>query len=280
MRVETAAEQLFFITARIDTQTSSGQTGSGTAFLFDFQVGETHYPFVVTNKHVVCGMASGSITFLEAVDGKVSLGNARRLAIQNWENAWFGHPSPEVDIAVCPFAPIQQHFAEQGWQPFFRSIPSAVIPTTEQLDELDAIETVTFVGYPNGIWDKSNFLPVARRGTTATPLGIDFEGKPQFIVDASVFGGSSGSPVFLFNQGTFASRDGSVNIGSRFLFLGVVTAVFFRTALSEIIAVPIPTAMTTSMAKNEEMLDLGIVLKSSTVMETVRAFLLSRGVAL
>lgn len=279
MRVETAAEQLFFVTARIDTEDHAGRPGSGTAFLFDFAHGEMHYPFVVTNKHVVSGMASGSITFLKAEKGEVKLGDAQRLAINDWDQAWFGHPSPEIDIAICPFAPIQQHFEAQGWEPFFRSIPSAVVPTTEQLNDLDAIETVTFVGYPNGIWDKSNLLPVARRGTTATPPAIDFEGRPEFIIDASVFGGSSGSPVFLFNQGTFASRDGAVNIGTRFLFLGVVSAVFFRTALSEIIAVPIPTA-TIPMAQNQEMLDLGIVLKSSTVIQTVEAFLRLRGVEL
>jgi hypothetical protein len=44
-------------------------------------------------------------------------------------------------------------------------------------------------------------LPISprffRRGMTATPPQLDYCGRPTFLIDASVFGGSSGSPVFL-----------------------------------------------------------------------------------
>lgn len=76
-----------------------------------------------------------------------------------------------------------------------------MIPNEEQIKQMDAIEPITFIGYPNGIWDSTNLLPVARRGTTASPIEVDFEGSPRFLIDASVFGGSSGSPVFILNQG-------------------------------------------------------------------------------
>jgi hypothetical protein len=78
---------------------------------------------------------------------------------------------------------------------------------------------VTFIGYPNGIWDSKNLLPVVMRGTTASPIEVDFEGTPRFLIDASVFGGSSGSPVFILNQGTYSMKDGGVAVGSRFTSL-------------------------------------------------------------
>lgn len=140
-----------------------------------------------------------------------------------------------------------------------------------QLDQLDAIESVTFIGYPNGIWDRKNLLPVARRGTTASPIGVDFEGTPRFLIDASVFGGSSGSPVFVLNQGMYSDKQGNSVVGTRVHFVGLVAAVFLRTQLNRIVSVPIPTHVS-PMAEQQEMLDLGIVFKARTVVETIEAY--------
>lgn len=151
-----------------------------------------------------------------------------------------------------------------------------MLPTVDQLAQLDAIESVTFIGYPNGIWDSANLMPVARRGTTASPIAVDFEGTPRFVIDASVFGGSSGSPVFILNQGMYTDKRGNTVVASRVLFVGVVAAVFFRTELNQIVAVPVPT-QTQPMAQQREMIDLGIVFKARTVVETIEAFIRSRG---
>jgi hypothetical protein len=137
---------------------------------------------------------------------------------------------------------------------------------------LDALEPVTFIGYPNGIWDSKNLLPIARRGMTASPISVDFENTPRFLIDASVFGGSSGSPVFLLNQGVYTDKTGGTIIGSRLLFVGVIAAVFFRTQFNQVVAVPIPTQVQ-PMVQQQEMIDLGIVFKARTVIETVEAFL-------
>jgi hypothetical protein len=273
MHADSIAEQLFFTTARIDTVTQTGAQGSGTSFFFAYKRGEQNFPFVVTNKHLVMGMKTGALTFFQKRGEQPSLGNGFRLEIFDWPDAWFGHPSPDVDIAVCPFAPLEAHIKQQNnIDLFYRFITLDMIPGREQLDKLDALESVTFVGYPNGIWDKANLLPVARRGTTASPLAVDFENTPRFLIDASVFGGSSGSPVFLFNQGMYCDKSGMTTVGSRCLFLGVVAGVFFRTQLNQIVPVPIPT-QARPMAEQQEMLDLGIVFKARTVVETVEAFL-------
>lgn len=278
MQPKTIAEQLFFTTVRIDTITANGAQGSGTGFFFSHKVGEDNFPFVVTNKHVVMGMREGALSFLQRTGTLPTLGNGFRLRIDDWPQAWFGHPDPNVDIAICPFAPLEAHIKQQhNVDLFYRYVSSDTIPTPQQVAELDAVELVTFIGYPNGVWDSKNLLPVARRGTTASPIEVDFEGTPRFLIDASVFGGSSGSPVFILNQGSWATKDGGMVIGSRFHFVGVIAAVFFRTQMNQIVAVPIPTQVQ-PMAQQQEMIDLGIVFKARTVVETIEAFIKARNI--
>jgi hypothetical protein len=279
MQTKSVAEQLFFTTVRIDTITANGEQGFGTGFFFSHKVGEDTFPFVVTNKHVVAGTREGALSFLQRRDTVPTLGNGFRLRIDDWTQEWFGHPEPNTDIAICPFAPLEAHIKQHhNVDLFYRYVSSDMIPTPQQVTELDAVESVTFIGYPNGVWDSKNLLPVARRGTTASPLQVDFEGTPRFLIDASVFGGSSGSPVFILNNGSWATKDGNFVVGSRFHFVGVIAAVFYRTHLNQIIPVPIPTQVQ-PMVQQQEMIDLGIVFKASTVVEAIEAFLRARNVA-
>lgn len=281
MQVKTIAEQLFFTTVRIDTIATNGGQGSGTGFFLGHKIeGDKQALFVVTNKHVINGMQEGRFSFLKQKDGLPSLGDGFTLNIgpQDWPNMWFGHPDPAIDIAICPLLPLVEFVKQQhGTDLFFRVVESSMIPTPQQVAELDAVESVTFVGYPNGVWDSKNLLPVARRGTTASPIEVDFEGTPRFLIDASVFGGSSGSPVFILNHGSWATKDGGLVVGSRFHFVGVIAAVFFRTHLNQIISVPIPTQVQ-PMAQQQEMIDLGIVFKARTIVETIEEFLKARNV--
>lgn len=277
MNFETIAEQLFFTTVRIDTTTNNDwdRCGTGTGFFISHVINDVDYRFIVTNKHVVNGMTKGRLSFHRSMAGQPVLGDGFTLVVPtlNWTNLWFGHPDPSIDIAICPLVPLLQFMREQhGVEVFFRSLPTTIIPTKEQLKELDALETVTFLGYPQGVWDRKNLLPVARRGTTASPIDVDFERTPRFIIDASVFGGSSGSPVFILNQGSWATKQGGLVSGSRFFFVGVIAAVYQQTHMNEIVSVPIPTQVQ-PMAVQRENLNLGIVFKAHTVTDTVEAFL-------
>jgi hypothetical protein len=273
MNVKSTAEQLYFTTVRIDTMADSGASGSGTGFLFGHKHGNQIVPLIVTNKHVVRGVKTGWLNFLQRDGDKPKLGSGFRLELEDWSEAWFDHPSPDVDIAVCPFAPLEKSIKHiYSIDLFYRYIASELIPSQDVLDNIDALESVTFIGYPNGIWDKTNFLPVARRGMTATPLVVDFEKTPCFLIDASVFGGSSGSPVFVLNQGMYSDKSGNTNIGTRCLFVGVIASVFLRKQLNKIVAVPIPGHVQ-PMAEQHEMLDLGVVFKARTVVEAAEAFL-------
>lgn len=53
------------------------------------------------------------------------------------------------------------------------------------------------------------------------------EVEEVFLIDAGVFPGSSGSPVFIYNQGTYPVKDG-IALGSRLIFVGVLSKTMLR----------------------------------------------------
>ena len=152
---------------------------------------------------------------------------------------------------------------------YYHAIDSRLAPDAATLHALDALEEVLFVGYPSGVWDQVNLMPIMRRGTTATPMVLDFEGRPEFLIDAAVYPGSSGSPVFIYQVDTLRP---SQNMGRKFLFAGVIAAVFFREEENHLISAPVP-ANNTSMTMGSEMIDLGLVIKAQAVIDVINAYL-------
>lgn len=269
MEVKSLSENMLFVTVRIDTVDANRNGGSGTGFIFAHNYNGNEVLSVVTNKHVIDGAVKGGITFIKQDSGKPKLGESFRIDFDNFESLWSGHPDKDVDIAVTPLIPLLEFMkANHNVDVFFKCISSENIPTTADIAEIDALEEVVFVGYPNGIWDSKNYTPIIRKGTTATPYVLDFEGSKKFIIDASVFGGSSGSPLFLLNSGTYTMKDGGTVVGSRFFFLGVVAAVFFKRSVNDIVSLPIPTS-SKHVVVDQEMIDLGIVYKAETVVEAI-----------
>lgn len=274
MEFNSIFEKMFFNTVKISTWDVAGNEGAGTGFFFQAIHDGKQVPFIVSNKHVVENASYAKLSFHKKVGEEPSLKDKLVMEIdgESWRKIWIGHPDPSIDISVCALAPIAKQFKEEnGTDIYFVPTEQRDIPSENQLRELDAIEEVTFVGYPNGVWDSTNLLPVIRRGSTASPLQVDFEGSPRFIIDASVFGGSSGSPVYIA-QTPYHDKRGNLYAGTRFFFVGVVAAVFFRTSYNQVVQVPIPTAIN-SVARQEEMIDLGVVFKSRTVTETINHFI-------
>jgi hypothetical protein len=268
MEVASLSENLLFTTVRIDTISKEGAKGSGTGFLFTHKYNGRDYPFIVTNKHVINEADKGGITFVKKDGLTPKLGDAFRVNFDGFEAQWFGHPDHNIDISVTPLIPLVNFIKKNGSDIFYKTIATENIPNEEQQKELDAFEEIIFIGYPNGIWDSKNYLPIMRKGTTATPLAIDFENEKKFLIDASVFGGSSGSPVFIYQTGAYGTKNGPAKIGTKFFFVGVVAAVYFKTEAHDIISLPIPTNMK-NYALGKEMIDLGIVLKAETVVEAI-----------
>lgn len=272
MEPKTTIEQLLFSTVRIEANKPTG-VEAGTAFIFSYEHDKKTFLFLITNKHVVADSTSGRF-FFTLSDGKnPKIGERFDVRLDKFKDLWFGHPRQDIDVTVMPLVPVLDAIKLQGKEVFFRSIPHTLIPTDEQLKELDALEEIIFVGYPSGIFDQKNLIPILRRGTTATPLQLDYEGSKTFLVDASVFPGSSGSPVLICNQGSYATKSGIV-IGSRVLFIGIISQVMIRQEHGKIEIITIPTAEV-PIFTTQQMIDLGIVYKSTAVLETVVGMLKS-----
>jgi hypothetical protein len=230
----------------------------------------------VTNKHVVSNAINGPFTFTRALEKKPILEQGFKLDVKGqFENMWFGHPNSYIDVAVTPLVSLLDAIKKYDVEVFFRGISREFVPSIEILKELDAIEEVVFIGYPNWIWDTHNLLPIARKGITASPISLDFKGQPQFLIDASVFPGSSGSPVFLYNAGIYHDKKGVTTVGTRIYFLGIVAQVFYRVDLNKI-GIISESTIGIPVAESKQMIDLGIVFKSSTIIETIEKFLQER----
>ena len=99
-----------------------------------------------------------------------------------------------------PLAGIMQVLKEQGKHLDYAPIHANLIPSQAELAKYGVFQEVKFVGYPIGIWDEKNNLPIMRRGMTATDPAIDYNGRGEFLVNAAVYPGSSGSPVYIANE--------------------------------------------------------------------------------
>ncbi|WP_182481491.1 S1 family peptidase [Nocardioides immobilis] len=261
-------EQLLFATVRITTKVPGG-TGRGTGFVFQADIDETHSALVVvTNKHVIEGASEVELHFIRSTpDGQSPL-LGQEFVVSCSPTSFFGHSDPDIDVAALGIGGTVDQLKAQGVRLFYRSIPAEYAATPAALENFEPIEPVTFIGYPNGLFDTSSLLPIVRRGHAATALSVDYEGRPVFLIDASVFPGSSGSPVFLYVPASVPDKHGNINLGlgPQLLFLGVVAAVHQR-------AVPVLQTSAHSIPYVNELLDIGVVYKASTVLETVQGMI-------
>ena len=274
MRVETIAQQIFFCTVRIEIEQPDG-LAVGTAFAVDYERNGNHFPFLVSNKHVVANASRGRFFFVRSDGTNPVLGQRVDIQVDDFSRVWVGHPHQTVDVAVAPLAPLLRQLEQKALSPFYRHIPLSLVASAQQMEELDAIEEVTFVGYPVGLFDTANLLPVARKGTTATPINVDYRGEAKFLIDASVFHGSSGSPVFIYNQGAFAHR-GGLTVGSRLLLVGVISAVVSASDSGELEFIEGPSQLR-PVVRLRQLLNLGVVEKAVKVTETVEHVLTTAG---
>lgn len=267
------SEQLAHSTVRIETKTSTG-IGSGTGFFYRFaENGDQHVPAIVTNKHVVVGATEGQFVLTESgPEGEPVIGKYHGFKFSDFQSQWIQHPDPDIDLCAMPIAPILHQARERNQQFFYASLDKTLLLTQEELDDLVLMEDVVMVGYPNGIWDQKNNMPVFRKGISATHPNLNWNGKPEFLIDAACFPGSSGSPVFLFNQGGFSTKSKGLTIGpSRIKLLGVLYAGPQHTVSGEIRVVQVPTqyvAVPISTIPN----NLGMVIKAGKLEEFEKIF--------
>ena len=154
---KTVSEQLMFSTLAIRTD-----RGSGSGFIYQEDISDgTHIPMLITNKHVIEGCSQISLTFHLSDSGKPS---DRKYTIVSQQPVHVGHFDAGVDLCAVLLAPYFDALLSLELQPFYLSLREDNLATDEQVNELSAIESVTMIGYPNGLADTFNNLPIMRGG--------------------------------------------------------------------------------------------------------------------
>ena len=247
----TTSDKLYYSTVQV----KCGDGSSGTAyFVVDSSIKNALKFYLVSNNHVVKNKSNCSITFHRAESTR----SERKVGIYEhkfrelkWQNGWKSHPDPKIDIAVMSLNLVLNDLELRSIFLFFRAIDLSSIPSAAEVNLVKAIEEITYVGYPAGLIDTVNNLPIARKGCLATPLHEDFNGEPIFLIDGSVFGGSSGSPVCLLNESSYSDTNNNHYVGAnRFHLIGTI----FQNI---------------ELRQNNQSIDIGKVLKASTILETI-----------
>ena len=235
-------DNLIHSTVRLVCQDAKGRLSSGTGYVFQFcEADGQGIPCVVTNKHVVNGATQGTfnLTLKNEVDGP-SLGQHERVVIKQLSDFYVEHPDPKIDLVAIPIGPILNRAARGGTAYHFVTLSWNMIASDDLLQSISTMEDIVMIGYPNGLWDETHNLPIIRKGVTATHARVPLNNKPEFLIDAACFPGSSGSPVFLANLGGYATKD-SWAIGTRIALLGTLYGGPQHTTEGEIVVVEIPT---------------------------------------
>lgn len=254
-------------TVRLECLLDGNRSSTGTGFFFSFKVDEkTHIPVIITNRHVIDRAEVGTFVLTKMNDqGEPILGAKERVVLDNFESLWVKHPEDNVDLAVFPIAPLYRQAESKGIKFFAPPIGEDLLATTDKLADLSGLENITMIGYPNGIWDEKNNMPIVRRGITATNPKHDYNGLPIFVIDCACFPGSSGSPVLIFDEGGYLSARGNLNLGGgRLILLGVLFAGPQHVAEGEIKTIEVPLAQVPiSLSKIPN--NLGFVVKSQKI---------------
>ncbi|WP_312062265.1 S1 family peptidase [Pantoea septica] len=231
----------------------------GTGFLFTFVHPDNKdllCPLLVTNKHVINGSKVALVRFniSSQADPNIMFYN---LTVESPESAFIMHPDKDVDLCVLPLNDFMKDLEARGF-----ALDAAFFEDNNLngLEKLTPVEEVFMTGYPNGLWDEKNNKPITRKGITASDVNTDWNGNEEFMIDMACFGGSSGSPVYVMNEGSYVV-EGGLAMGTRFILAGILYAGPQVNVNGTVDIINVPTAAV-AVANTKVMMNLGIVIKA------------------
>jgi V8-like Glu-specific endopeptidase len=181
-------------------------------------------PLLLTAKHVFFNKEKNwdpksiQIRFSWFSDKSVSdyLGVKYLLKNNSNKHLWFSHPDENVDLAIIPLGISIEDAGKSSL---------LGVHIQDFADENEAFEgaSVLIFGYPGAVGHDYWTKPLLRHGTISHVDNLNF-GKSPFLIDAMIFPGNSGGPVFIVPSGM--GKNGSFNISDKSSFLGIVSSTF------------------------------------------------------
>lgn len=260
MKPVSISEKMMYNTVRLTT--SNGSCGTGSFFIFELD--KKAVPVIITNKHVVNDNQLEETTFhLHTANDNGEPDSNLKVT---YRTNWIFHESK--NLCYCYFNPLFEHIQSAfGKCVYFTANNESNIPTEIKLQELGAIEELVMVGYPIGLWDKRNNFPIFRKGYTACHPSIDFNTDGVGLADIACFPGSSGSPIYILNEGSYRDKKGNTYMGSTmFMLMGYLFAGPVHTATGDLVVQNIPTHQKIT-TNTPTMINLGYYVKSFELLE-------------
>lgn len=253
-------EKLSRCVVRLVCENANGDISIGTGsycYLFSSN-GKCHLS-IITNWHVVEDALHTTFTVTTMRETDALFGtDTVRISHYKTKRPWLKHPDDRVDLC-CVL--IQDLFISLEKSNNYKILRETIDYQNDKylddyLNGMGAVEDILMVGYPNGIWDSVNNRPIFRNGITATHFLFDYNGNREFLIDTAVFGGSSGSPVFLYRHRDFSQEFP--------VLLGILYAGMIDTAEGDIEFIEIPTS-TKPIALTSITNGLGVVIKTECI---------------
>lgn len=156
--------------------------------------------YVITNRHVLLGKDKKSprktpglkFSFNFQRNGdKSQIFKEDCYIVCNDQNTFY-HPELNVDIAAINISSlIREKELRDNITLVYKAFSSKDIPK----EDFFPTDSLNMIGYPKGLRDEVNNLPIVRGGSFSTRYQNDWNGNAEFLADIPSFPGSSGSPV-------------------------------------------------------------------------------------
>ncbi len=192
----------------------------GTGALFGLPSSGSKIPWLVTAKHVFVDPDSKwdpdvvriRFAWFDKQSVEEYLGVEISLKV-NGKRLWIPHPDPSVDLAAIPVS----LSTEAAGRDSVDIIPGGNFAAADDLFEG---APVLVFGYPGAVGQSFWTRALVRSGVIAW---VDPKSPTEapLLIDALVFPGNSGGPVFRVPTG--ADKYGNFNVGGRPAFLGIVS---------------------------------------------------------
>jgi hypothetical protein len=255
--------ELFFVVALVTMLQGGQDVGTATGFFY----AKDNTSYFVTNRHVVIdekkGLKADALRVRLHADQHDLTKNVDRVMplYQDGRPRWHVHkdyPRVPIDIAVIEY---DRKLLLQGT--VIRTLHKKSIYAKER-SVFAPGDDIIVLGFPRGVSDITHNLALMRNALIASPYGINFGGRPMFLVDANLHPGMSGSPVMTKPRTWVPIEKGGVSIYQTPVssFLGV-----FSATLSAVI--PVKAEKKEEQGVKEEALGLGAVWYAELVEEII-----------